>query len=98
VRRASPKKWWSSFLWIAVSYVVATDVVPNLLLLLINCAGYLPYSDRPGPGWQLPHLPSGDELRFFLGFAILLARATAFYAAGFAVAGVIFGVCSLPDG
>ena len=91
-----PKRWWSSFLWIVVSYIVFADILPNLLLLLINCSGYLPYSDRPGPGWQPPHLPSKDELSFFFGFAYSLIVPTAIYAAGFGVIGLLFGLCSLP--
>jgi hypothetical protein len=96
LQRLLPAKWWSSFLWIAVSYIVFADILPNLLLLLINCSGYLPYSDRPGPGWQSPHLPSKEELNFFLGFAYSLIVPTAIYSAGFGVIGLLFGLCSLP--
>ncbi|HEY5328911.1 MAG TPA: hypothetical protein VIJ79_03425 [Acidobacteriaceae bacterium] len=91
-----PKKWWSCFLWIAATYIVAADVLPNLLLLIVNCIGYLPYSDRPGPGWQRPHLPSKEELQFFLGFAMLMLKPTAIYSTGFAIAGTLFRLCSLP--
>ena len=96
MKRFLPTKWWSSFLWTALSYIVFTAVLPNLLLLIVNCSGYLPYSDRPGPGWQSPHLPSKDELGFFLGFAAYMVRPTAIYALAFGVIGLLFGLCSLP--
>lgn len=89
-------KWWSSFLWILATYVLFADVLPNLLLVAVNCSGYLPYSDRPGPGWQTPHFPSKDEIGFFLSFAQLLLWPTAIYGAGFAAAGLVFRFCSLP--
>jgi hypothetical protein len=91
-----PNSWWSRCLWIVVTYVIAADLLPNLLLVLVNSVGYLPYSDRPGPGWQTPHLPSGEELRFFVSFASLLLKGTAFYGLIFATAGFILGFCSLP--
>jgi hypothetical protein len=91
-----PNAWWSRCFCIAATYVIAADVLPNLLLILVNGVGYLPYSDRPGPGWQTPHLPSGEELRFFVGFAFLLLKGTTFYALIFAAAGFVLGFCSLP--
>jgi hypothetical protein len=91
-----PNSWWSCGLWIVATYVIAADLLPNLLLVLVNSAGYLPYSDRPGPGWQMPHLPTGEELRFFVGFAALLLKGTAFYGLIFAAAGLILGFCWLP--
>jgi hypothetical protein len=72
VKRMLPNRWWSCGLWIMATYVIAADLLPNSLLVLVNSAGYLPYSDRPGPGWQMPHLPTGEELQFFVGFASLL--------------------------
>jgi hypothetical protein len=96
LRRVLPTTWWSSFLWISLSYVLATNCLPNLLLLLINCAGYLPYSDRPGPGWQPPHIPSKQELEFFFGFTRYLLPSTAIYGGAFGAIGLLFGLCSLP--
>ena len=96
LRRMLPTSWWSRSLWIVTTYVIAADLLPNLVLVLVNCAGYLPYSDRPGPGWQMPHLPTGDELRFFVGFASRLLGATAFYGLIFAAAGLVLGFCLLP--
>jgi hypothetical protein len=91
-----PKTWWSSLLWVVVTYVLAADLLPNLLLVVINSSGYLPYSDRPGPGWQRSHFPSKDELEFFFGFALLLLRGTAFYGGLFALLAGLVGVCRVP--
>lgn len=96
LKRMLPDSWWSRCLWIVTTYVIAADFLPNLLLVLVNSAGYLPYSDRPGPGWQMPHLPTGDELRFFIGFSYLLLKATALYGLIFAAAGLVLGFCLLP--
>lgn len=83
-------------LWIAASYVTAAGLVPVLLLCLVNSVGYLPYSDRPGPGWQSPHFPSALEFEFFAGFAVLLSKGTVLYGLVFAAVGLVFGFCSLP--
>ena len=91
-----PNSWWSRGLWTVATYIIAADLLPTLLLVLTNSAGYLPYSDRPGPGWQMPHLPTGEELRFFFGFAVLLLKVTAIYGLVFAAAGGVLGFCSLP--
>ena len=96
LKRMLPDTWWCRCLWIAATYIVAANLLPNALLILVNCAGYLPYSDRPGPGWQLPHLPTLGEMRFFVGFAFLLLPATAIYGLIFAAAGFALGFCLLP--
>jgi hypothetical protein len=96
LKRMLSNTWWCRCLWIVLTYVVAADLLPNALLILVNSAGYLPYSDRPGPGWQLPHLPTGEEMRFFVGFAFLLLPVTTIYGLIFAVAGLALGFCLLP--
>lgn len=96
LRAFLPKKWWSSFLWIITSYVVAVDLFLNLLLLVINCIGYLPYSDRPGPGWQAPHFPQKSEIGFFIGFALYIAVPALIYALVQGILGLIYGLCSFP--
>jgi len=88
--------WWSRCLLTLATYIIATDFLPTLLLVVINSIGYLPYSDRPGPGWQTPHLPVLAELKFFIGFAELLLPATAFYGLLFAIGAAILGFCRLP--
>jgi hypothetical protein len=95
-RKMLPNSWWSRGLCIVATYIIAADLLPNLLLVLVNSAGYLPYSDRPGPGWQTPHLPTSEELHFFFGFAFLLLKVTAVYGLVFAVAGWVLGFCLLP--
>lgn len=54
------------------SLLVSTSTV--LLLLGASALGYLPYSDRPGPGWGnvAPHLPGLNELGYFSGWAAIL--------------------------
>ena len=96
VKRALPTAWWSRCLLTLATYIIAADFLPTLLLVAINSIGYLPYSDRPGPGWQTPHLPRLDELRFFAGFALLLLPPTALYGSFFAIGAGILGLCRLP--
>jgi hypothetical protein len=96
MKSARPTAWWSRCLLIFATYVVAADFLPILLLIAINSIGYLPYSDRPGPGWQRPHLPLLAEMKFFVGFAALLLPATALYGLFFAVGAAVLGFCRLP--
>jgi hypothetical protein len=53
----------------------------GILLLLVGCAlvGYLPYSDRPGPGWGAPHLPGWEEIRFYMGWEFLVVPVLLFW-------------------
>jgi hypothetical protein len=90
------KSWLLAVLWVTVTYILAADLLPILLLTAINSGGYLPYSDRPGPGWQKPHFPNKDELQFFFGFALLLLRGTALYGALFAALAWLLGLCRVP--
>jgi hypothetical protein len=96
VKSTLPSAWWSRVLLIVATYIVAADFLPTLLLVVLNSIGYLPYSDRPGPGWQSPHLPMLQELKFFIGFAALLFPATALYGSFFAMGAAILGLCRLP--
>jgi hypothetical protein len=82
--------------WIFATYILAADLLPNLMLLLINCIGYLPYSDRPGPGWQAPHFPGKGELGFYLGFALYLGIPSLLYAAVQTLLAFVYEMCSLP--
>ena len=96
VKGSLPTTWWSRCLLTLATYIIAADFLPTLLLVAINSIGYLPYSDRPGPGWQTPHLPMLAELKFFVGFAALLLPATALYGSFFAIGAAILGFCRLP--
>lgn len=96
MKRVLQNPWLRSFLGIVATYVLAANVLPIALLLVINCSGYLPYSDRPGPGWQAPHFPALSELNFYSGFALLLSPSSGWLGLSFAIAGLILGLCSLP--
>src|SRR5215472_8219291 len=50
-------------------YAVALAGGVFLLLVVSSAVGYLPYSDRPGPGWFSPHLPTLRESGFFASWA-----------------------------
>ena len=41
-----------------------------LLLVATSVIGYLPYSDRPGPGWFVAHLPTMRESGFFASWSL----------------------------
>jgi hypothetical protein len=96
VKRALPTAWWSRCLLTLATYIIAADFLPTLFLVAVNSIGYLPYSDRPGPGWQAPHLPFPAELKFFVGFAVLLLPASALYGSFFAIGAAILSFCRLP--
>jgi hypothetical protein len=96
LKRFLPTKWWSSFLWAVLTYLFLADLLPNLLMLLVTCIGYLPYSDRPGPGWQAPHWPHKEEIEFFVGFAAYLGVPTLLYGLGQSLLAIVYGICSLP--
>jgi hypothetical protein len=50
--------------------VVGGGVV--ITLTISSAVGYLPYSDRPGPGWQAPSI-SMAQIAYYLSWATLLA-------------------------
>jgi hypothetical protein len=49
-----------------------------LLLVVVSAIGYLPYSDRPGPGWYAAHIPNLQEAGYNASWAT-------FYVAPFAL-------------
>jgi hypothetical protein len=53
------------------SYAVLTVVGLLVILLASSAVGYLPYSDRPGPGWMVPTV-SIEMLLYFGSWAIYL--------------------------
>ena len=60
----------------------------SLVLLISSCFGYLPYSDRPGPGWWgRVHWPSWAEFVTYIGFAPWFAYFCLFFGLG------LFGLC-----
>lgn len=64
-------KTWFNILW---SYCLMVSASAVLLLLICSAVGYLPYSDRPGPGWGSiePHFPVLQEIKYFSSWALLL--------------------------
>lgn len=64
-------KAWFNILW---SYCLMVSASAVLLLLICSAIGYLPYSDRPGPGWGNiePHFPALQEIKYFSSWALLL--------------------------
>jgi MFS family permease len=71
-----PSRWRSALRHIKTSVVCAFTYAlvlgggVTLILLVSSAVGYLPYSDRPGPGWFSPHLPRLEELQLFAGWAV----------------------------
>ncbi len=69
----------------------------SLLLLLSSCFGYLPYSDRPGPGWWgRVHWPSWAEFVSYIGFAPWFAYFCLFFGLGLFGLCLVLGVASTP--
>jgi hypothetical protein len=69
----------------------------SLVLFLSSCIGYLPYSDRPGPGWRGGiHLPSWAEFLTYISFAPWLAYFCLFFGIGLFVLSLILGIASTP--
>src|SRR5580698_10243966 len=87
----------TQFLGTVVLFSALVGVVTSAALLLASAAGYLPYSDRPGPGWWgKVHWPKASEVGFFFGFAPWLAYFCAFFGCGFFVLGIVLGFASAP--
>lgn len=60
------------------SYVAIMVVGLTLTLTISSAVGYLPYSDRPGPGWTEPFF-SFELLGFYVGWSVLLLLPSAVY-------------------
>jgi hypothetical protein len=64
---------------LAVSWYVTLLAAGLVITLTLSSAvGYLPYSDRPGPGWVGPSF-SLDQLGFYASWGVLLLIPTALY-------------------
>ncbi|MGA7155201.1 MAG: hypothetical protein WBY53_00035 [Acidobacteriaceae bacterium] len=69
----------------------------SVVLLVSSCFGYLPYSDRPGPGWWgRVHWPSWAEAGNYLGFAPWFAYFCLFFGLGLFGLCLVLGVASTP--
>ena len=76
------------FVGTALLFSGIVGVGTSLVLLLSSCFGYLPYSDRPGPGWWgRVHWPSWTEFVTYIGFAPWFAYFCLFFGLG------LFGLC-----
>jgi hypothetical protein len=84
------------FLWCLGSYCLV--YLGGLLVFLSGCSlvGYLPYSDRPGPGWGTPHLPAWGELGFYIGWELLLVPVLLFWAPIFFIFGDVMAWLRVP--
>jgi hypothetical protein len=78
IRKAGPgrvlKRFITQWCKFVGTYMALVTVGSVLVLLLCSAVGYLPYSDRPGPGWgnTPPHLPGIDEIKYFSHWTIFL--------------------------
>lgn len=75
------KKFAKAWFNIVSAYVAGIGTSVVLLLLVSSAVGYLPYSDRPGPGWgNIPrHLPGLDEIKYFSGWAFFFLLPTCYF-------------------
>jgi hypothetical protein len=69
--------------WFVCVAAYTLVVAATVFILLLGCSavGYLPYSDRPGPGWgNVPaHVPSIEEIQYFGSWTIYLVPMCAFW-------------------
>src|SRR5437870_3275669 len=94
---ATIRRFSGHFLLSTVGGVLAVSGGTFLFLLLASSIGYLPYSDRPGPGWYGGHLPEWQEVRFFAGFAFrMLALFAVIWTAFVFLFGSILAALRLP--
>jgi hypothetical protein len=64
---------------VAVGWYVALIAVGSVVILtLCSLVGYLPYSDRPGPGWVGPSFSIG-QLEYYASWGVLLLIPTVIY-------------------
>jgi hypothetical protein len=80
-----------------IAFSICVSVGVSLSLTVMSSVGYLPYSDRPGPGWFGPlHWPSVQELGVYFGFAPLFAYTCLFYGIGLFLIALALRFAHLP--
>jgi len=85
------------FVGTALLFSGIVGVGTSLVLLLSSCFGYLPYSDRPGPGWWgRVHWPSWTEFVTYIGFAPWFAYSCLFFGLGLFGLCLVLGLASTP--
>jgi hypothetical protein len=91
------KRLLYQFLGTAVLFSATVALRTSFILLVASAIGYLPYSDRPGPGWWgRVHLPSLGEIGNYLGFAPWFAYFCLFFGVGLFLLSLVFGFASTP--
>jgi hypothetical protein len=70
--RATPCNLFVSIIKAVAWYCALIDGGLFAVLAIASAIGYLPYSDRPGPGWHQAHIPTITELGFYLNFCVFL--------------------------
>ena len=91
------KRFAVQFCGTALLFSTTVALGTSLTLLVASSVGYLPYSDRPGPGWWgRVHWPSLAEVGTYLGFAPLFGYFCLFFGAGLFLLGLVLGFASSP--
>lgn len=85
------------FVGTALLFSGLVSIGTSLVLLLSSCVGYLPYSDRPGPGWWgRVHWPSWGEFTNYIEFAPWFAYFCIYFGLGLFGLSLVLGVASTP--
>jgi len=75
------RRFFRDYVTAVGSYVGLIAVGLVITLTVSSAVGYLPYSDRPGPGWIGPSFSFG-QLGYYLSWSTLLLLPSAMYATG----------------
>jgi hypothetical protein len=91
------KSWGRRIAGTALLFSCTVGVGTSFVLLVSSSAGYLPYSDRPGPGWWgRVHWPSWAEFATYFGFAPWFAYSCLYFGLGIFVLSLVLGFASTP--
>ncbi len=91
------KKFAIQFCGTALLFSAFVSLATSGMLLFASVIGYLPYSDRPGPGWWgHVHWPSLAEIGTYLGFVPFFAYFCLFFGLGFFLLSLVLGLASTP--
>ena len=94
---AITKRLAIQFCGTALLFSAFVSLTTSGVLLFASVLGYLPYSDRLGPGWWgRAHCPSLGEIGNYLGFAPLFAYFCLFFGLGFFLLSLVLGIASTP--
>jgi MFS family permease len=92
------KRLGIQFLGTTVLFSAMVGLGTSLVLFAASIAGYLSYSDRPGPGWlERLHWPSLGEAGVYLSFAPWFAYFCLFFGAGLFALSLVLGFASSPN-